>query len=1320
MTALKQSCVLAIIVTSTLLLSTVDAEPCRSEGSLLVCQVGSDSYHQNPNESLEHISTLIAENNTRKDIQINIKSLQTHLTKEIVFKNLRSLTISGESNSSVVINCTHSASAGNAGIAIDNVTNLTVKYLVLINCGSELHMRQNKTYYSALIVMSCGHTYVTNTVITESQGIGLTILKHQQGTVHISWSNFTKNAIQDGDNVFGGGGIYIGEFRQKYSSGLLTFELKHCIFEQNVAHTRQYYSFYTNEFGEGKTGRGQGGGIFIAFESNLDSHMSVSISGCKFIKNWAFIGGGLSVKIGRGGKKLTIPKITVAIENSLFESNGCDNTTNTSFGGGIHLSYHWINSTGCEYKVRNVNFTDNCAEFGGGAFFYSDRHNTEQNSLIFDSCMFEKNNAHIGSAIDIASKIFMLRHSSNLATVPVLKDCTFLENHVFIKLESQEAQGTAAAGIGTVYASQCDIRFEGENHFENNLGTAVYVIDGVADFSNSSATFDSNQGIRGGAIALLGASTMIVGPNREYMFCNNSARYQGGAIFSQIIDTHDFTLSRDCFIQYDNGNNRSITAPYWNNSIIFHGNRAPVGRTIFTTSLNPCLFVNNNSDTSPFYITVPVSDVFSIRGIEINESEVATEGARLLSEQNKLHPIPGKRFEHGVMVVDDTQTNVRNEPLRVNIGRGHDSVKLDSSQSLYVGEKILLKGKPGEKAHLYLQTVSTRQSYIGLSIEIADCPPGFKLENDSECVCNSKEHYGLLECDRDFYSVLSPGLWIGIIPDENTCNTELVTSVCPRTFCDYNNTFADEETIASVVKLPPNHSDLERAICGMKRKGVLCGICTPGYTTHYHSPDFQCKSVDHTLCKVGWLFYIVSELVPVTVLFITVIAFNISFTSGAVNGFILFSQILLSLNIDASGIIRFPRQKEVTQGYQFLYGFLNLDFFTIDRLSFCLWNKATALDMLGFKYITIVYALSLVVLVIWFMNRCGGRCLGRWWRITTVKSSVIHGISAFLIVCYSQCITVSLSLLNRAELWRKVNSNLNISVRVWHNGNMTYFGLSHLPYALPALLCLLTVGILPPFLLIFYPLFNKVMAFFGFEESKFMHFVSQKIPISKIKPLLDTFQGCFKDNLRFFAGLYFVYRWTAPFVNSVTSSLGTAYITYEICLILILALHALFQPYQKQVHNVIDTLLFTNLLLINSITCIHYYLFQSQENRHTVKEKIVDTAAVQLTLIYLPLFIVTLYLLVIGSKHTYRFYRRRNGNQSAFGKEIEQPMMYKLRRLRATVQSISSMNGDIRMDDEELPHRFIAGEVGYECFEDTDYAGEMPTDNKSMQDIVTY
>ena len=80
--------------------------------------------------------------------------------------------------------------------------------------------------------------------------------------------------------------------------------------------------------------------------------------------------------------------------------------------------------------------------------------------------------------------------------------------------------------------------------------------------------------------------------------------------------------------------------------------------------------------------------------------------------------------------------------------------------------------------------------------------------------------------------------------------------------------------------------------------------------------------------QLGWLFYILSEFLPVTVVFITVLVLNISFTSGAVNGFILFGQLLASLDLKAAGIITFPLKalKNASQGYQIFYGFFNLDY----------------------------------------------------------------------------------------------------------------------------------------------------------------------------------------------------------------------------------------------------------------------------------------------------------------------------------------------------------------------------------------------------------
>ena len=1286
------------------LIGSLKAEYCIQDDSRKVCLITSDSVD---GEVLGTIAAELSENDTTVCIDIEIPSL--HLTQNVRFSQLDTLEINGDPSSSTVINCTGSDD-GNTGIIFTEIKNIALSNLTLISCGSISQVRK-KWYSSALRVHSCGNLTFTNLVVTKSRGIGLMILNHLLGTVHIASSNFIDNRIFE-HNIYGGGGVYVGEFEHN-SSLPVQFKFEHCAFERNVAHTRYYHSYYTDEFGSPRTGYGQGGGVFLAFERNIiQGNVTVIFSHCTFKDNEAFFGAGLSVKIGVGRTELIITKIVVIVENSVFELNGCNKTINNQWhariGGGVYINYYSMKSldnSGSEYHFRNVNFTKNCAELGGGVYFFSFRQATN-NSLEFEHCKFEKNRAHIGSAVDLTPSNFVKLTTGEIP-VPVFRNCTFLGNAASYSNDSSNTQ--RATGIGTLYASLYNIRFEQMNCFENNRGTGVYMVNGVADFSNSSAIFKENAGIRGGAIALIGSSAMIVGPSRDYRFENNRAHFQGGALYVLMINNHDFTVSRSCFIQYFDGKRFRVTRN-WNTNITFHGNKAQVGQAIFATSLHPCQPINNNTDSeedtrNPFYVTVSSSDVFAVRGINVDESEIATEGAQLHYKQKVLYTIPGQQYSHGVKLKDDTNKTV-NEPLRTNIYNNSNIVSLDSAFSLYVREKIQLNGTPDSQADLLLQTVSNRQSYVILQVVLKECPPGFKLEKDV-CVCNSNSYFGLTECDTDnFFSYLIPGLWIGQIKEGNI--TELATSICPHSFCNYDN-----KTVRGVV-LPQTDSELDRSMCGYSREGTLCGRCRKNYTAHFHSPKFQCR-LENNLCKVGWLFYILSELVPVTVVFIIVIVFNISFTSGAVNGFILFSQVLLSLNIDGSGIITFPNQKSITEGYQFLYGFLNLDFFTTDTMSFCLWPNATALDMLAFKYITIIYALSLVILVIWFMNKCGGRCLGRWCRITTVKSSIIHGISAFFIICYSQSIMVSHNLVTGGRLWLKEGSNIMTAPRrVWLNGNIVHFSGEHLRYALPALFCLLTIGILPPVLLLIYPLSNKVLAFFGYEESKTVSYISQKLPVHTLKPILDSFQGCFKDNLRFFAGFYFLYRWMVPTVYS-TASLGMAYIITEILLILMLAIHAFSQPYMKRVHNMVDTILFTDLLLINSITCIHYFLFQSQENRHAVKQTVVKTSIIQAVLIYLPFIVMAIYVLAMGYKRISRCSHSIIRYSGEEGIQENSSTAQTLRRLRAAVHSV---NGDISIqDDEELPHRLIVGQVSYEYFEDADDPRETHADPQSDENI---
>lgn len=94
-------------------------------------------------------------------------------------------------------------------------------------------------------------------------------------------------------------------------------------------------------------------------------------------------------------------------------------------------------------------------------------------------------------------------------------------------------------------------------------------------------------------------------------------------------------------------------------------------------------------------------------------------------------------------------------------------------------------------------------------------------------------------------------------------------------------------------------------------------------------------------------------------------ALNISFTSGAVNSFILFIQLPDTLFINASGKIEFSTGIHVLRaGYRLIYGIFNLDFFNIEPLSFYIFGNATVVDVLAFKYVTIIYTLILGLSVI--------------------------------------------------------------------------------------------------------------------------------------------------------------------------------------------------------------------------------------------------------------------------------------------------------------------------------------------------------------------
>ena len=519
----------------------------------------------------------IAENSTEAThVYVDIDVPQLQLSGKVDFEHHESVTITGRST---VISCRER----DTGLVFVDIKKVTAVNITLTNCG--LSYRNSTSYYYAIRLLHCGHINFIHVSAINNRGTAVSILSHQGGTVNFSNCSFIENSIAVDENmsVRGGGGVYVGNYDHDPSIQT-TYYFTNCLFEGNIPRIRYYHFVYTDEVGQSVSGYGRGGGVFLAFQKISLTNIEVIFSECIFSKNKGFLGGGLSVEV-QGGKQKRAGHITVTVKNSLFEANGCSSKNQTGNGGGAHLSFSTFNRQNLSHSkfyFTNVTFSRNCAAIGGGVYFFSDHREskTKLNSLMFEKCTFIENKAHIGTALALVPDIFD-RLSEGFLLVPKLRHCQFLSNvHI---------QSKIAYSIGTLYSSQYTLKFTGHTMFCNNSGTALYIVNGLADFSAGNATFLSNEGIKGGALALIGLSSLLVGREGNYSFINNTAMDRGGAIYALMVDRLDYTLSRSCFIQYQNSRQSRISplSDWKAINITFTGNIANSGRGhgIFATSL---------------------------------------------------------------------------------------------------------------------------------------------------------------------------------------------------------------------------------------------------------------------------------------------------------------------------------------------------------------------------------------------------------------------------------------------------------------------------------------------------------------------------------------------------------------------------------------------------------------------------------------------------------------------------------------------------------------------------------------------------------------
>ena len=1144
--------------------------------------------------------------------------------------------------------CTIQCDTGNGTFLTFSHTNkLTLSNIIIDGCGI-LHKN-----YAAVLIRNSNDVTIQNVKIINSKNLGLNLF-NIAGNVLINASVFSMNRPQ-----------LPTKLSRNLRSSLLSYTLKHNSVEQDskryygggmLIYINNTYTFanYTLEncnfthnlkrhatHNKKRFAGDHGGGLYVYFDYNVSS-ITLTIVQCHFIGNSAGVGGGATIRLSH-----YVNNTTTSIQNCEFHNNIARNFS-ISNGGGLQIAFSPSHGHNNNIIIEGCNFTDNDAFFGGGMSIYSSsqaiKANHHLNNITITNCIWSKNKATSGAAVDVSQHFTDdLTNKKNLI-IPNFKDCSFLENTIKLNNTGQDNNGNVrrenkmlqeSVGNGIMSVNLMNVAFIGEVDFSNNIGSALTATKSIIYIeSQSNVIFLNNTGINGGAILFEGFASLLISSNVAISFVENHALNYGGAIYSVITNDHMLLTKAACPINFQNASHHHGTDSSVN--IDFINNTAKTnGASIYLSSLLPCQIAyskhfdnliepNNTFNQSCFNFA---KNYTTRHQIATAPSKYTYNNKSMRSHAINISVNPGEPYHLQLQLQDDLGQTVNETLFQAFVDTFEHSSLFISESNQYISDNyIIVKGPENNKAKILLQTVKKPLLNILFNVTTNQCPAGYKYNSATKiCDCKASNYFGIKSCapiqQGSNETYICKSTWAGYMKGKNG-KKEFVTAPC-HWFCSFNHSYS------VTVKLPQhqfgNNSFLYNFICSSNRTGILCGKCKDGHTAYYHDLNFYCGPV-HKGCQLGWLFFLLTEILPMTVIFmlITIIGFNI--TSGRVQGFLLFSHILVSLSITSHGTIDVSTSIHTMVQYllRLFYYPLELKFFYTHHTSYCLSKKANSLEMVTLRYVNTFYALALIFVVVAFLKCFTGHCRGcsKWLRFTTAKASALHGLAALLVLSFTTCVETSLLLLQPSPIYAENFTTLGHRVAIY--GDMIYFSKEHLKYAIPAITSLVLISV-PVLMLLFYPLVTQLLSYFHLDADHTLigFLLSKCFMYTRFKPFYDMFYAPFKDEHRYFAGLYLLYRALIQLPNFFSADIER-YVMTELLLITFMLVHGIIQPYQKRAHNFIDGLLLGNLVIINGLSCINI-ITENIKASHYWK---INTAAIfQMLLIYIPMTIVVFYVI---------------------------------------------------------------------------------------------
>ncbi|KAL5502646.1 hypothetical protein EMCRGX_G009451 [Ephydatia muelleri] len=508
----------------------------------------------------------------------------------------------------------------------------------------------------------------------------------------------------------------------------------------------------------------------------------------------------------------------------------------------------------------------------------------------------------------------------------------------------------------------------------------------------------------------------------------------------------------------------------------------------------------------------------------------------------------------------------------------------------------------------------TTQTQITLSAaSLGDCAGSIETPQN----CTDCPNIGaFLSCDPQTCDwLLLNGFWVGNVTEGGG---PLVTG-CPTEYC----AFDEGDT---VVRIPRSAiQSLSEFLCnGSHRMGTVCGQCQPGYAPAVNTDTNYCVPCNSQSSKVNWIYYLLAVYVPRLAVFLVIVVFNIRLSAGPLNSFILFAQIIsTTVDIGEQGeaplnILYGSGTSAFQKSFKIPYNLFNLNIFGNLLPPFCLHESLDTLGVIALHYVD---ALTPLIVILGMAVLLGCRkclkmeaavrtgCVFRKCRVS--GSSLMQALAAFTVLSYNRLCETTTYLLITQPLY---DSNLQSvgEVLFFQGTKSTSDPIYTLRYKIPAYL-VMTALIVVSITLLHYPI--KMVEWLISKVSC----LRKLYPKAILAEFLDAFQGCFKDNRRWFAGLYFVLR--LLLILAYIQPLLRQLLIQQILFVAFTFLFAIFKPYKDRRLNYLDIFMFANLALINILT------WYTANGIVPDIPPIVACIIFESTLVYLPMLYFVAYLL---------------------------------------------------------------------------------------------